>query len=93
MTRQECDRLVNDRLREYFDNRKRLGCLRHRIEMTGQCVGLALKDPVDKGLDSYLESNEDPVARRIADMRTLVKQQKTIRKFRSEQGISGLPRD
>ena len=93
MTEQECDQLINSRLREYFENRKRLGCLRHQIKMIGEKIELALKDPLDKGLNSYLQSNDDPLARRIADMRALVKEQETIREFLAGQGINDLPRD
>ena len=92
MTEQEHDQIVNSRLREYFENRKRLACLRHRISSVGKMIERALKDPLDKGLNSYLRSHDDPVARRIADLRTLVEEQETLREFLASQGLNDLPR-
>ena len=91
MTQKECDQLVNSRLREYFDNRKRLGCLRHRLGLIGRRIELALKDPLTKELDSYLREHDDPVTQPIGDMRILVGEQKALREFLAGQGISDLP--
>lgn len=87
MTNQECEERINIRLREYFENRKKIACIRDRLQSLAQAITQILDNPMHASLDESPES----LARDVAELRRLHSEQSTIYSFLTRNGISDLP--
>ncbi|MCY4006286.1 MAG: hypothetical protein OXE84_05590 [Rhodobacteraceae bacterium] len=87
MTDKECDDLITKRLREYFDNRKRLSCIRNKLEEYKKIIEQCLDNPMHESLDNAPKIIADDVQ----ELQNLSDTQSDLRAFLTKNGISELP--
>ena len=90
MTENECTQQVNQRLREWAENRKRLACMRDRLRLLRRLIDHALDNPHHKDLDEQI-GKDGEVCRLIASLRALEQEQSTVQAFLKSQGFDNLP--